>query len=164
MRRSGPLLVVVLSLLATACGAAVAGLPSPIGGAATNPTSASAPAPAGTRATGVAGLGAQKSEGGNVEIVATWYAADPPSVKLAMDTHSVDLDRVDPAGVVRLRLDGADWIAASQVDAPKGGHHRAAALTFGSVPAATFTSARVIEVRITNVGVPERVLRWERTG
>ncbi len=153
----------VLSLLASACGAAVAGLPSPAGGAAATPTAATPGSVRGETA-GSAGLDAQKSEGGSVEIVATWSSADPPSLKLAMDTHSVDLDRVDPSAVVRLRLDGGDWVAPSQVDAPKGGHHRAAALTFASVPSAAFMSSRLVEVRVTDIGIPERLLRWERGG
>lgn len=161
MRRLTTLLV--LTLLATACGAAVAGPPSPAGGAPATTTAAASGSVSGPTA-GAAGLDAQKNEGGSIEIVANWYSADPPSLKLTMDTHSVDLDRVDPSAAVRLRLDGGAWVAPSTVDAPKGGHHRAAALTFGSVASAAFASARLIEVRVTDVGIPERLLRWERAG
>lgn len=161
MRRARALLV--LALLATACGAAVTGPPSPAGGAPAT-TTAAASASASGDGTGSAGLDTQKNEGGSVEIVATWSSADPPSLTLTMDTHSVDLDRVDPSAAVRLRLDGGAWVAPSTIDAPKGGHHRAAALTFGSIASATFASARLIEVRVTDVGVPERLLRWERAG
>ncbi len=148
MRRAA---LLVLSLLVTACGPAAT-------------PAAATPAPSSGETPGVAGLAVQTSEGGSVEIVATWSSADPPSLKLAMDTHSVDLDRVDPSAAVRLRLDGGDWVAPSMVDAPKGGHHRSAVLTFASVPSAAFMSARLVEVRVTDIGVPERVLRWDRTG
>jgi len=79
-----------------------------------------------------------------------------------MDTHSVDLDRSDLATVTTLRLDGGDWTAATQVDAAKGGHHRSGTITFGSVPSSAFASARLIELRIVDVGIAERLLRWER--
>lgn len=168
-------LLLVLSLLLTACGAAGAGVPSPSGDATATTTSA-APGAAATRpgaaaesgtetsGGGLGALGEKRSEGAAVTIVATWSSADPPSLKLAMDTHSVDLDTVDPSAATRLRLNGGEWIAPTRADAPKGGHHRAASLTFGSVPSAAFASARLIEVRVTDVGVPERILRWERAG
>lgn len=145
--------LLVIALLLSACGAAGSGSPSSSGGAA-----------ALTNGGGIELLGEKRSEGGAVEVVASWSLPDPPSLKLAMDTHSVDLDGIDVAAVARLRLDGGDWVAPTQVDAPQGGHHRSATLIFATIPTAAFASARVIELRVTDVGVAERLMRWERAG
>lgn len=107
-------------------------------------------------------LGERRNEGGGVEVVAEWSSPEPLSLKLTLDTHSVDLDRFDLSKVAKVRLDDGDWTAPTATDVPKGGHHRAGTLTFASVAPAAFASARVIELRVVEVGVPERSLRWER--
>ncbi len=141
------------SLLTASCGAGLA--PAGAAGQAGPAASAAEPTPA------AAALGEQRSEGGAVEIVATWVSADPPSLKVTMDTHSVDLDRADLATLARVRLDGGDWVAPSAVDMPKGGHHREGRLDFAGL-GASFGVARVIELEIRDVAAPLRVLRWER--
>lgn len=151
--------LIVVSLFAVACATGAAG-------ASAAPVSAAAGggAPGGAGAAASSTLGEQRSEGGAVEVVAAWASTDPPSLKLTMDTHSVDLDRVDLVRVATLRLDGGGWIAPTRAEVPNGGHHRAGTLTFGSVASSAFGSARIVELRIVDVGVPERVLRWERAG
>ncbi len=156
--RPAALLLVAIPLAACA-GAPVSASAAPTTGPTARPA-ATASAGAGGSAT----LGEQRSEGGGVEVIAAWSTADLLSLKLTMDTHSVDLDRSDPMGAIKLRLDGGDWISPTAADVPKGGHHRSGTLTFASVPPAAFASARLIELRVTDVGVPERILRWERAG
>lgn len=92
---------------------------------------------------------------------ASWVSTDPPVLAVALDTHSVDLDRFDLAGLAKLRLDGGAWAAPSAVDLPKGGHHREGTLTFGAL-APAFGSASVIELEIRDIAVPVRTLQWER--
>ena len=136
-------------------------------GAAAPPTSTSAqgtPSAATTTAKsgGALALGERRNDGGGVEMVAEWSSPEPLSLTVTLDTHSVDLDRFDLRTVAKLRLDGGEWTAPTAADVPKGGHHRAGTLTFGSVAPAAFASARVIELRVVEVWIPERLLRWER--
>ena len=148
----------IRTIVALALAAAVAGScgPAPLTATA-GPGATLVPA-----AQRVATLGEQRSDGGGVEVVATWSSAASPTLTVTMDTHSVELDGFDLAALARLRLDAGEWVAPSAFDAPEGGHHRAGTLAFGTIPPAAFASARLIELRIVDVAVPERLLRWER--
>lgn len=153
-----------IAFLVAGCGAGAAG-PAPTARdtdarpAASAPASA-APVPA-ADATAAGTLGERRNEGAGIEVKAAWVSTDPPALKITMDTHSVDLDKFDLATLAKLRLDGGDWVAASAVDVPKGGHHREGTLRFAPV-GPSFGAARVIELEIRDVAVPVRVLRWER--
>ena len=107
-------------------------------------------------------LGEQRHEAGAVTIVASWLADPTPTARVALDTHSVDLDRFDLAQLARMRLDGGVWVAPTRWDAPTGGHHRAGTLTFGSLDPQLFAAARVVELEVRDVAVPSHLLRWER--
>jgi hypothetical protein len=102
----------------------------------------------------------QANEAGGVTIEATLLTQTPTiTFKVALDTHSVELDGYDLRQLATLRVDQGPALQASTWDAPAGGHHREGTLTF---PAAT-PDARAIELVIRDVGgVPERVLQWTR--
>lgn len=151
MRRAVAL--VLLSLLTATCGAGAD--PAAGAGPAGPAPTAAEPAPA------TIGLGERRSEGGAVEVVATWVATDPPAMKVTMDTHTVDLDGSDLATLARVRLDGGTWVAPTAVDVPNGGHHREGTLTFATLRSG-FDVARVVELEIRDIAVPVRLLRWER--
>lgn len=103
----------------------------------------------------------QQYEAGAVTVAATWISGTA-SARVTLDTHSVDLDGFDLKELAHVRLDAGAWVAPTLWDAPKGGHHRAGTLTFGSLDPATIAAARVVELEIRNVGVPSHLLRWER--
>ena len=107
-------------------------------------------------------LGEQRHEAGAVTVVASWLADPMPTARVALDTHSVDLDGFDLTQLARVRLDGGAWIAPTKWDAPKGGHHRSGTLSFDSLDPQVFASARTIELEVRDVAVPSHVLRWER--
>jgi hypothetical protein len=140
----------VAALALAACG------PAPPVATATPPiASASAPSQGSTLA----------NEGGMVTVFATWAGpAAGPVFKIALDTHSVNLDGYDLAKQAVLRVDGRE-VAATAWDAPKGGHHRSGNLVFptsGADGAPTIgAGARAVEVVVRDVaGVPERTFRW----
>lgn len=119
-------------------------------------------APSGSLPTDAAlGEGEQRHEAGAVTVSASWIAGTP-SAGVALDTHSVDLDGFDLKTLARVRLDGGAWVAPSAWDAPQGGHHRSGTLSFDTLDAQAFASARVIELEIRDVGAPSHLLRWER--
>jgi len=138
----------VLAVLTAACGS-TSGAPAA--------TDLATPA-AGTST----GLGEQRSEAAAVTVVASWLASGAPAVRVAMDTHSVDLDGFDLKTLARMRLDGGPWVAPSAWDAPKGGHHREGTLAFGALDRASFDAAKLIELEVRDVAMPSRILRWER--
>lgn len=137
----------VLGLLAASCTAA-AGAPA---------------VPSQSSTKGGAGLGEQRSEAGAVVVVASWLDGGAPAVRVAMDTHSVDLDGFDLKELARVRIDNGAWLAPSAWDAPRGGHHRAGTLTFAGLDPKALASARVVELEVRDVAVPSRMLRWERS-
>lgn len=120
------------------------------------------PVAAGSAAPAEGDLGERSSEGGAIAVKASWASSEPPVLTVTLDTHSVELDRFDLATAASLRVDGGEWLAPTAADVPRGGHHRSGTVTFGAVPAVVFGSAWLIELRILDVGVPERLLRWER--
>lgn len=113
---------------------------------------------------GESGLGERTSEAGSVTIVVSWLAGAVPTAKVAMDTHSVDLDKFDLKALARIRLDGGAWVTPTAWDAPPGGHHRSGSLAFGSLAPTAFDGAKVIELEIRDVASSSRLLRWERAG
>jgi hypothetical protein len=108
----------------------------------------------------------QTSEGNQVTVKVTW--AGPTSglvFRVALDTHSVDLDQYDLRVLAVLRVGPGTDVRPSAWDAPKGGHHREGTLTF---PAQgpdgknlLGQDVREITLMIRDVaGVPERTFRW----
>lgn len=133
------------------------------GACAAPPVSAPVPAPSASGASGNdAALGEQSSEAGSVTVVVSWPGGDVPTARVVMDTHSVDLDRLDLKDLARIRLDGSAWIVPSGWDAPAGGHHRSGLLAFASLSKSAFDAAKLIELEIRDVASPSRLLQWER--
>lgn len=149
MKRS-LVLGLALAVLAGACAAPAVStpVPSPSMGSMGQPSDAD--------------LGEQTSEAGSVTVVVSWLGGDLPSARVAMDTHSVDLDQFDLKQLARVRLDGGAWVAASGWDAPAGGHHRSGTLAFASLNPSAFDAAKLVELEIRDVASPSRLLRWER--
>jgi hypothetical protein len=125
------------------------------------PVSASASATAQASPDAVAPLPEeQRHEAGAVTVTASWLPG-ASSARVALDTHSVELDGFDLSVLARVRLDGGQWVIPTAWDAPKGGHHRSGTLTFGSLEPRAIASARVIELEIRDVGA-SHLLRWQR--
>jgi hypothetical protein len=108
----------------------------------------------------------QSNEAGQVTIAVTWDRGESaPVFKVAMDTHSVDLDAVDLSQVAVLRTDQGAEVRPTGWDAPKGGHHRSGTLTFpGTTPSGAVVlggDTRSFDLIIRGVaGIPERAFRW----
>jgi hypothetical protein len=83
--------------------------------------------------------------------------------KVAMDTHSVDLDGFDLMKLALLRTDTGVEVAPTGWDAPNGGHHREGKLSFpatvGGRPLLDET-ARGVTVIVRDVASPERKFEW----
>lgn len=97
---------------------------------------------------------------GPVTVAVTLLPGDagaPMRVKVVLDTHSVDLDRIElREAVVMRRDDGRDVAATGVEEAQGGGHHRQATLVFPP------PARGPVLVVVKNVGnVPERVFRWD---
>lgn len=137
----------VLTVLLAACGSSTSPSGSPEASGSPEPLAASAP---------------QRSEGGQVTVVATWTGpAAGAAIDVALDTHSVDLDALDLADAT-LRNDRGETLTARPWAAPKGGHHRQGALTFDRDAPGFFAGAKWMELVLVGVGdLPERTLRWE---
>jgi hypothetical protein len=94
-------------------------------------------------------------------VKATWDGSlAPTSFKIALDTHTVDLDAYELARLVVLRVDGGADIAPASSEDATGGHHREATLTFDTdQPGGSFSE---IELVVRDIGgKAERILRWE---
>ena len=104
----------------------------------------------------------QRDEGGQVTVVATWTGlAAGLAIDVALDTHTIDLDKLDLADA-SLRNDRGETLAARPWAAPKGGHHREGILTFDGNAGEFLSGTRWMELVLVGVGdVPERTLRWE---
>lgn len=102
----------------------------------------------------------QRHEAGAVTVIASWVPG-ASSARVALDTHSVELDGFDLTVLARVRLDGGPWVSPTLWDAPKGGHHRSGTLTFASLEPAQITGARLIELEVRDVGA-SHLLRWQR--
>jgi hypothetical protein len=137
----------VLAAILAACGSSTSPSDSPEASGSSEPLAASA---------------TQRSEGGQVTVIATWTGPTVgAAIDVALDTHSVDLDELDLADAT-LRNDRSETLTARPWAAPKGGHHREGALTFDGNAPEFFAGARWMELVIVGVGdLPERTLRWE---
>ncbi len=108
----------------------------------------------------------QTSEGGQVTIAVTWEGPSAGLVfRVAMDTHSVNLDPYDLRELAVLRTDQGVEVRPSQWDAPPGGHHRAGTLAFPATASdgkpVLGPGARSVTLIIRDVGgVPERTFQW----
>ncbi|HSC71861.1 MAG TPA: hypothetical protein VLH58_10935 [Candidatus Methylomirabilis sp.] len=105
----------------------------------------------------------QQVAGGGVMVVATLLKdqAETMAVKLALETHSVNLDGYILENLAVLRDDSGKRYQVQAVEqASGGGHHRLAVLRFGKVRA----EARTLELIVKDVaGVKERTFRWALT-
>jgi hypothetical protein len=106
----------------------------------------------------------QSSTGGKVTIDVEWTGIENNTLVfyVAMNTHSVDLDRYDLGKVAVLRDDtGKEYRPSSWHSAP-GGHHRSGTLTFPIPDSLSQGRARYLQLIIRDVaGVKERTLKWE---
>lgn len=102
----------------------------------------------------------QQVAGGGVTVVATLLKdqAELTAVKLALETHSVNLDGYRFEAIATLRDDtGRTYPVTAVEQATGGGHHRGAVLRFGKLS----PEAKTIELIVKDVaGVKERTFRW----
>ncbi len=149
MKRLARIVLVALVLVATvaACGGTTGPSAGPVASGSFEPLAASA---------------TQRSEGGQVTVVATWTGPTAgASFDVVLDTHTVDLDALDLADAI-LRNDRGETLTARPWAAPKGGHHREGALTFEGNAPEFFADATWMELVLVGVGdLPKRTLRWE---
>ena len=110
---------------------------------------------------------AQRNESNNVTIEAVLQSkltvgSKELTFNVTMDTHSVNLDVYDLAGMATLRNSQGQQFKATSWQAPKGGHHRSGTLDFKSDQPILQQDTKYIELLIKDVAnVPERVLLWE---
>jgi hypothetical protein len=137
----------LMAAVLAACGSSTSPSGSPAASGSSEPPAASA---------------TQRSEGGQVTVVATWTGPSAgAAIDVVLDNHSVDLDELDLADTT-LRNDRGDTLTARPWAAPKGGHHREGALTFDGNAAQFLAGATWMELVLVGVGdLPERTLRWE---
>ncbi len=112
-----------------------------------------------------AGSETQTNAEGPVTVTVTWKGPQSGLVfRVAMDTHSVDLDPYDLRKLAILRTGNGQEVVPSGWDAPEGGHHRAGNLVFPeNLPDGTplLSGRRTITLVIRDVGgVPERRFQW----
>ena len=104
--------------------------------------------------------GTKQVVGGGVTVAATLLAdrTDSTAIRVALNTHSVDLDAVKFDTVASLRDDRGKTYALEAVESPCGsGHHRQAVLRFARADA----GAKAVELIVKDVaGVKERTFRW----
>ena len=127
----------------------------------TSPSSRATSGPAGSPQRSASST-TRTSDGGEVTVVVDWTGpTNGPVFDVTLDTHSMDLDALDLADAT-LRNDRGETLKPQPWAAPKGGHHRAGALTFAGAAGPFFAGARWIELVLPGVGgIPERTLRWE---
>jgi hypothetical protein len=103
----------------------------------------------------------QQVAGGGVTVIATLLKdqTDATAIKLALETHSVNLDGYKLDTIATLRDgEGKTYPIVAVEQASGGGHHRQAVLRFGKVSA----EAKTIELAVRDVaGVKERIFRWD---
>jgi hypothetical protein len=100
-------------------------------------------------------------DAGPVTVTATWLGPTAGlAIELALDTHSVDLDRLQLTDAL-LRNDRGETLAGAVWSAQDGDHHRSGPLRFAGDSAAFLTDARWVELVLPDVGDgTERRLRW----
>ena len=150
-------LVAAVVLLTAACGAAGAADPTARPGTnAREPQDSSG------------GVLTRTNDAAQVTVQVTPSAAPAPGAaltfKVALDTHSVDLDGYDLARLASLRVDGGTEFAPMLWSASKGGHHREGTLAFpariGDAPTIP-ADARSVSLVIRDIaGVAERSFTW----
>jgi len=105
----------------------------------------------------------QQVEGGGVTVTATLVndQAETTAIKLALNTHSVDLNGYQFEKMATLHDDGGKTYPLQAVEsASGGGHHREAVLRFGKLS----QGAKTVELVVKDLaGVPERTFRWSLT-
>ena len=105
----------------------------------------------------------QQVAGAGVTVTATLLReqGEATAIKLALDTHSVNLDGYPFETIVTLRDEGGRTYPLQAVEnASGGGHHRQAVLRFGKLP----PGAKTVELIVKDVaGVKERTFRWSLT-
>jgi hypothetical protein len=98
--------------------------------------------------------------GGGVTVTATLLAdrADATAIRLALNTHSVNLDEYQFDTIASLRDDQGKTYALQGVESASGnGHHRQAVLRFARADA----GVKAVELVVKDVaGVKERAFRW----
>jgi len=105
----------------------------------------------------------QRVAGGGVTVVATLLKdqGEATAIRLALETHSVNLDGYRFEALGTLRDDtGKTYPLQAVESASGGGHHRQAVLRFGKVR----PEAKTLELIVKDVaGVKERTFRWSTT-
>lgn len=105
----------------------------------------------------------QQVAGGGVTVTATLLKdqAEATAIKVALDTHSLNLDSYQLETMATLRDDsGKIYPVVAVEQASGGGHHRQAVLRFGKVN----PEAKMIELIVKDVaGVKERTFHWSTT-
>ncbi len=105
----------------------------------------------------------QQVAGGGVTVTATLLKdqAEATAIKLALNTHSVDLNGYQFEKMATLHDDGGRTYPLLAVESVSGGgHHREAVLRFGKLS----QGAKTVELVVKDLaGVPERTFRWSLT-
>ena len=105
----------------------------------------------------------QQVAGGGVTVIATLLKeqTDSTAIKLALDTHSVNLDGYKLDAIATLQDEtGKRYPLLAVEQATGGGHHRQAVLRFAQVG----PEEKTIELIVKDVaGVKERIFRWSLT-
>jgi hypothetical protein len=105
----------------------------------------------------------QQVAGGGVTVIATLLKdqAEVTAIRLALETHSVNLDGYKWEAIATLRDDkGTTYPEEAVENASGGGHHRQAVLRFGKLG----QGAKAVELIVKGLaGVPERTFRWSTT-
>ncbi len=105
----------------------------------------------------------QQVEGGGVTVTATLLKdqQEVTAIRVALETHSVNLDGYRWEAIATLRDDkGTTYPVEAVENTSGGGHHRQAVLRFGKLG----QGAKVVELIVKDLaGVPERTFRWSTT-
>ncbi len=105
----------------------------------------------------------QSNTAGKVTIDVEWLGIDNGvlTFKVAMNTHSVDLDPYDLGELAILRDDIANEYYPNSWDSRPGGHHRRGTLTFSVPNSLSQQEAKYIELIISDVaGIEDRTMTW----
>ncbi|MBI2832471.1 MAG: hypothetical protein HYX79_09460 [Chloroflexi bacterium] len=81
--------------------------------------------------------------------------------EVAMDTHSVDLDKFNLGELAILRDGTGKEYRPASWNAEAGGHHRSGTLTFRLPDSSSLANSKYMEMVIRDVAVKERVLKWQ---
>jgi len=105
----------------------------------------------------------QTNSGGAVDIQVRWEAdqANVLVFEVSMNTHSVDLDKVDLKQLAVLHDSQGNEFKPLSWESQPGGHHRSGRLTFAIPDSLKENSTEFLHMAIKNVaGVSERGLQW----